>query len=155
MVPTAKRDEQYMHEALKEAQRALDVGEKPIGAVVAHRAQIIARAFHQTKTLRDPTAHAAMIAITQAANALQSDRLESAVLYVTQEPCAMCTGAVLLSGVARLVFGADDLKQGCCGSVANLPAFEQLNRKLIVTKGILASECSAILRKSAVKARSI
>ena len=155
MLPTAKRDEQYMREALKEAQRASETGEKAVGAVVVHRAQVIARAHHQTKTLRDPTAHAAVIAITQAANALHSDRLEGAVLYVTQEPCAMCAGAVLLSGVARLAFGAEDVKQGCCGSVANLPAYEQLNRKLSVTKGILSSECSAILRKSTVKARSI
>ena len=154
MIQTAKRDEQYMREALKEAQRAVETGEKAVGAIVVHRAQIIARATHQTKTLRDPTAHAAIIAITQAANALQSERLESATLYVTQEPCAMCAGAVLLSGVTRLVFGADDVKQGCCGSVANLPAYEQLNRKLSVTKGILASECSAILRKSAVRART-
>ena len=153
MVPTAKRDEQYMREALKEAQRASETGEKAVGAVIVHRAQVIARAHHQTKTLRDPTAHAAVIAITQAANALQSDRLESAVLYVTQEPCAMCAGAALLSGVARLVFGAEDAKQGCCGSVDNLPAYEQLNRKLSVTKGMLALECAALLRKPAVKAK--
>ena len=153
MVPAAKRDEQYMREALKEAQRASETGEKAVGAVIVHRAQVIARAHHQTKTLRDPTAHATVIAITQAANALQADRLEQAVLYVTQEPCAMCTGAVLLSGVARLAFGAEDVKQGCCGSVANLPGYEQLNRKLSVTRGILAVECAALLRKPSVKAK--
>ena len=92
----AKIDEQYMREALKEAERALAAKDRPIGAVIVHQGQILARAHHQVKLLRDPTAHATIIAITQAANAVQSDQLPEAVVYVTQEPCAMCTGALLL-----------------------------------------------------------
>ena len=152
-IMTTKLDEQHMHEALKEAERGLGAREKPIGSVVVQRARVIARAHHQTKTLRDPTAHAAIIAITQAANTIQSDRLEDATLYVTQEPCCMCLGAILLSGITRLVFGADDVKQGVCGSVVDLPANERLNRKLSVVKGVLAPECLALLRKASVSTR--
>ena len=148
-----KLDDQYMREALKEAERALEAREKPVGAVVVHRTRVIARAHHQTKTLRDPTAHAAIIAITQAANALQSDQLTHASLYVTQEPCCMCIGAILLSGVDRLVVGTVDVKQGACGSVINVPANERLNRKLSVVKGVLESECAAMVRKAAVTPR--
>ena len=150
---TTKLDEQYMQEALKEAEQGLSTREKPIGAVVVHRARIIARAHHQTKTLRDPTAHAAIIAITQAANALDSAQLSDTSLYVTQEPCCMCVGAVLLSGISRLVIGADDLKQGACGSAIDLPSNERLNRRLTVPKGVLAGECAAILRKAPVGPR--
>ena len=150
---TTKRDEQHMREALKEAEAAFGSREKPIGAIIVHKTRVIARAHHQTKTLHDPTAHAAIIAITQAANALQSDQLTNTTLYVTQEPCCMCIGAVLLSGVSRLVFGAEDVKQGACGSAADLPANERLNRKLIVTKGLLAAECAAVLRRATASTR--
>ncbi len=144
-----KIDEQFMREALKEAERALANREKPVGAVVVYKSRLIARAHHQAKTLRDPTAHAAMIAITQAANALEADQLNQTTLYITQEPCCMCIGAVLLSGMDRLVLGAEDPKGGACGSAVDIPSNERLNRKLTVTKGILASECTAILRKVA------
>ena len=115
-----KPDEQHMREALKEAEQALTSRDRPVGAVIVHKGQMIARAHHQVKLLRDPTAHAAIIAITQAANALQSDQLPEATVYVTKEPCAMCVGALLLSGIARLVFGSLDSKQGACGSVIDL-----------------------------------
>ncbi len=149
-----KLDEEYMREALKEAERGLATREKPVGAVVVHRTHIIARAHHQMKTLRDPTAHAAMIAVTQAANALQSEQLTNTSLYVTQEPCCMCMGAVLLSGISRLVMGTVDVKQGACGSVVDLAGNERLNRKLSVIKGVLAAECAAMLRKATVAART-
>jgi len=110
---------------------------------------VVAKARHQVKLLRDPTAHAAIIAITQAANALQSDQLPEATIYVTQEPCAMCVGAILLSGAARLVFGAADPKRGACGSAVDLTSNERLNRRLTVTKEILAGECHLLLRKAA------
>ena len=148
-----KLDEEYMREALKEAERALGTREKPVGAVIVHKTRVIARAYHQIKTLRDPTAHAAIIAITQAANALQSEQLNNTTLYVTQEPCCMCVGAILLSGIRRLVVGTDDVKQGACGSVIDIPSNERLNRRLTVSKGVLASECSAILRKATVGVR--
>lgn len=150
---TTKVDEEYMREALKEAEAALAGREKPVGAVIAQKTRLIARAHHQTKMLKDPTAHAAIIAITQATNALQSEQLAQTTLYVTQEPCPMCAGAILLSGISRLVFGAEDVKQGACGSVIDLPGNERLNRKLSVTRGVLASECAVLLRKSAVTAR--
>ena len=149
-----KIDEAYMREALKEAERSLEGREKPVGAVAVHRARVIGRAHHQTTMLKDPTAHAAIIAITQAANALQADRLTRATLYVTQEPCCMCLGAVLLSGISRLVIGAEDPKQGACGSVVDLPGNERLNRKLTVVKGVLAGECASMLRKAPVSVRS-
>jgi len=149
-----KLDEQYIREALKEAQDALKAREKPVGAVVVQRSRVIGRAHHQTKALRDPTAHAAIIAITQAANTVESEQLANATLYVTQEPCCMCVGAMLLGGINRLVFGADDVKQGACGSAIDLPANERLNRKLTVTRGVLAGDCAAILRKSTVGSRA-
>jgi len=149
-----KLDEQYMREALKEAEDALLAREKPVGAVIIQRTRLVARAHHQTKTLRDPTAHAAIIAITQAANALQSEQLAGTTLYVTQEPCCMCIGAILLSGVGRLVIGADDPRHGACGSVIDIPANERLNKKLALTRGVLLAECSSILRKGTVGARA-
>ena len=149
-----KIDEDFMREALKEAERALEGREKPVGAVVIHRTRVIGRAHHQTKMLKDPTAHAAIIAITQAANALQTDQLPAAALYVTQEPCCMCLGAVLLSGIDKLVIGAEDAKQGACGSIVDLPGNERLNRKLTVVKGVLAGECASLLRKAPVSTRT-
>ena len=149
-----KVDEQYMREALKEAERALAAKDRPIGTVIVHQGQVIARAHHQVKLLRDPTAHATVIAITQAANALQSDQLPETVVYVTQEPCAMCTGALLLSGVAKVVFGADDPKRGACGSVVDLTSNERINRRLIVVRDVLAGECRALLRKATASAQT-
>ena len=151
---TGKPDEQYMQEALKEAEQALASRDRPVGAVIVSQGRVIARAHHQVKLLRDPTAHAAIIAITQAANALQSDQLPEAVVYVTQEPCAMCAGALLLSGVARLVFGATDPKAGACGSVIDVTSNERLNRRLVVVKEVLAGECHALLRKATASAQA-
>ena len=149
---TIKPDEQYMHEALREAEQALASRDRPIGAVVIAQGRVIARAHHQVNLLRDPTAHAVVIAITQAANALQSDQLTEAVIYATQEPCSMCVGAVLLSGAARLVIGAADSKQGACGSVVDLTSNERLNRRLTVVRDVLAGECHALLRRATAAA---
>jgi tRNA(adenine34) deaminase len=143
-----------MREALKEAEEALRSKDRPVGAVIVREGQVIARAHHQVKLLRDPTAHAGIIALTQAANALQSDQLPEAVVYITQEPCAMCVGALLLSGAARLVYGATDLKRGACGSVIDLTSNEQLNRRLTVTRDVLAGECAALLRKATAGVRT-
>ena len=146
---TSKPDEQYMREALKEAEQALASKDRPVGAVIVNQGHVVARARHQVKLLRDPTAHAAIIAITQAANALQSDQLPEATVYVTQEPCAMCVGALFLSGAARLVYGATDPKRGACGSAIDLTSQERLNRRLTVVRDVLAGECAALLRKAA------
>jgi tRNA(adenine34) deaminase len=148
-----KVDEQYMREALKEAERALAAKDRPIGCVIVHQGQVLARAHHQVKLLRDPTAHATIIAITQAANALQSDQLPEAVVYVTQEPCAMCTGALLLSGAAKVVFGAEDQKRGACGSVMDITNNERINRRLVVVRDVLSGECYALMRKASANAQ--
>ena len=150
---TVKPDEQFMREALKEAEQALHSRDLPIGAVIVHNGQVIGRALHQVKLLRDPTAHATVIAITQAANALQSDQLPEVTVYVTQEPCPMCVGALLLSGAARVVFGAADPKRGACGSAVDLTSNERLNRRLVVVKDVLAGECHALLRKATAGSR--
>jgi len=150
-----KVDEQYMREALKEAEQALASSkDQPIGAVIVHSGRVIARAHHQVRLLRDPTAHATVIAITQAANALQSDQLSEAIVYVTQEPCAMCVGALFLSGVSRVVLGAPDPKRGACGSVVDLTGHERLNRRLVVVKEVLTGECHALLRKAMARAEA-
>jgi tRNA(adenine34) deaminase len=149
---TEKPDEQYMREALREAEQALASKDRPVGAVIIHQGHVVARARHQVKLLRDPTAHAVVIAITQAANALQSDQLDGAVAYVTQEPCAMCVGALLLGGIERIVFGAADPKRGACGSVVDLTSNERLNRRLTVVRDILTGDCHALLRKATVSA---
>ena len=138
-------DEHYMHEALKEAQRACEEDEVPIGAVVVHRGRLIARAHNQTRRLKDPTAHAEMIAITQAANALQDERLTDCRLYTTIEPCTMCAGAMVWARVARLIYGAADLKAGACGSIINVLANERLNHHVDVTAGIAADAAGALM----------
>lgn len=145
---TASTDERYMREALKEAEQALRSRDLPVGAVIVSHGRVIAKAHHQVKLLRDPTAHALLIAITQAANTLQSDQLPETTVYVTQEPCAMCVGALLLSGVARLVFGAADPRRGACGSVIDVTRNEQLNRRMTIVKEVLAGECHLLLRKA-------
>jgi tRNA(adenine34) deaminase len=149
-----KLDEQYMKDALKEAEQALASKDRPIGTVIVHQGRVIARAHHQVKLLRDPTAHATVIAITQAANALQSDQMPDATVYITQEPCPMCVGAVLLCGAARLVIGALDPKYGAAGSVVDLTNNERYNRRLTVTKDVLAGECYALIRKGAANAHA-
>src|SRR3989338_1931720 len=143
-----KPDEQYMREELKEEEQELASSDRPIGVMTVNQGQVIARAHHQVRLLRDPTAHATVISITQAANALQSDQMPDAVIYVTQEPCAMCVGAVLLSGALRLVFGASDPKTGACGSVVDLTSNERLNRRLELVGDVLAGDCYALLRKA-------
>lgn len=138
--------ERFMAEALKEAERAREEGEVPVGAVIVHNDRIIARAHNQREVLKDPTAHAEMIAITQAAEALQNWRLEGTTIYVTLEPCAMCAGAIVLARIPRLVIGADDPKAGACGSVFDIPSEPRLNHRVEVLRGVMESEASALLR---------
>jgi len=139
------KDERWMREALRVAQAALDADEVPVGCVIVHEDRIIGRAHNQRETLRDPTAHAEMIALTQAAAALETWRLEGCTLYVTLEPCAMCAGAMVLGRVDRLVYGATDPKAGAVESVFRLLGEPRLNHKVEVTSGVLAAECGEIL----------
>jgi tRNA(adenine34) deaminase len=144
---TEPDDEAFMAEALKEAEKALEAGEVPVGAVIVHQGRIIARAHNQRETLRDPTAHAEMIALTQAASALDRWRLTGCTLYVTLEPCTMCAGAMVLARLDRLVFGAEDPKAGAVGSLYNVPRDMRLNHRLEVTSGVLAAASGEILQR--------
>lgn len=135
-----------MKEALKEATQAYDEDEVPVGAVIVYNNKIIARAHNQIKRLKDPTAHAEIIAITQAANSLQNERLLDTHIYVTIEPCAMCAGAIILARIKHLIFGASDPKAGACGSVVDLLSNERLNHHVQATKGILAKDCAQLLK---------
>ena len=142
-----------MREAIKQAHQALKEDEVPIGAVIIHEGKIIAKAHNQVETLKDPTAHAEMIAITQAANYLSSKWLYDCKLYVTIEPCAMCAGALVLSRINRIYFGAFDPKAGACGSVCNLVAHDRLNHRIEVSGGFMAQECGQLLSEFFQKKR--
>ena len=137
----------YMKQALAEARKAFDEDEVPVGAVIVHRDEIIARAHNQIKTLRDPTAHAEMIAITQAAAYLKNERLNDCSLYVTIEPCAMCVGAAVLSRLKRIIFGANDSKTGVCGSAMDLTKPGLFNHTLEIVSGIMEPECRAVIQE--------
>jgi tRNA(adenine34) deaminase len=139
------RDLVFMQEALKQAVQAGQQDEVPVGAVIVKDDQIIARAHNQVELLNDPTAHAEMIAVTQAANTLKMKWLNDCTLYVTLEPCSMCAGALVLARIDRICFGASDPKAGACGSVVNIADHEQLNHRVTVTSGVMAEQCSRIL----------
>ncbi len=148
-----KIDEVYMSEALKEAHKAFEKDEVPVGAVIVYKGKIIARAHNQIKLLKDPTAHAEMIAITQAASYLGNERLLNTSVYVTIEPCAMCSGALVLGRVKRLVYGADDPKTGGAGSVFNIVNNKKLNHRMEVKKGVLEKDCAGLLKEFFKKKR--
>lgn len=137
--------ERYMGYAIREATRAMEAGEVPVGCVIVHDNQIIAKAHNQRETLQDPTAHAEVIAITAAAAALGSWRLENTQMYVTLEPCPMCAGAIILSRIQAVYFGASDPKGGCCGSLMNLLEDDRFNHQPEVHPGLMAEECGAML----------
>lgn len=143
-----------MQEALKAAKRAQEADEVPVGAVIVHNKQIIAKAHNQVELLKDPTAHAEMIAITQAANALSSKWLQGCTLYVTLEPCSMCAGAMVLARLDRVCFGAFDPKTGASGSLINVLQHPQMNHRPEVRTGVYAEDCSAILTEYFQKKRS-
>lgn len=146
MTPEEAVDEKLMREAIRLAERAREAGEVPVGALIVHAGRVIARAHNQVETLHDATAHAEMIAITQAAEALENWRLEGADLYVTLEPCPMCAGALVNSRVSRIVYGADDPVAGACGSVFNIVNEKRLNHRIPVVKGVLSDPCGALLK---------
>jgi tRNA(adenine34) deaminase len=135
-----------MRQALKEAEKAYDAGELPVGAVIVFENRIIAKGYNQVETLKDPTAHAEIIAITSAASYLSSKVLLGCSMYVTLEPCSMCAGAIVLSKMENLYFGAFDSKSGACGSVLNITNNRSLNHQLSVSGGILDAECAGLLK---------
>ncbi|MDH7516076.1 MAG: tRNA adenosine(34) deaminase TadA [Bacteroidota bacterium] len=138
--------ERWMEAALREAQRAYDEDEVPVGAVVVFRERIIGKGHNQTERLNDPTAHAEILAITAAANALNSRRLEECTLYVTLEPCPMCAGAIVLARIPILVFGTYDPKAGACGTLYNIVEDRRLNHTVHVIPGVLDDRCSILLK---------
>jgi len=146
-------EEIYMKEALRQAARAGEADEVPIGAIIVHDNKIIAKAHNQVELLKDPTAHAEMIAITQATNFLQSKWLQDCTLYVTIEPCSMCTGALVLARIRRVVYGASDEKTGACGTIANIAQHPKLNHRIDVSGGLLQTECGAIVSEFFQKKR--
>jgi len=140
-----KTDEYFMKEALKEAIKAYDNKEVPVGAVIVYENRIIARAYNQVELLRDPTAHAEMIAITQASEALGSWRLLNTKMYVTLEPCPMCAGAIQLARIPKLIYGAVDPKKGACGSLLNIVTDKRFNHQVEVVSGVMEKDCGALL----------
>jgi len=146
MISTTEKDTAYMRLALEQARRAAALGEVPIGAVLERDGQILAHAHNFRETWQDPTAHAEIVAIREAATQSGSWRLADTTLYVTLEPCAMCIGAIILARIPRLVFGAVDPKAGACGSVLNVPAERRLNHRVEVIGGILEQESQKLLQ---------
>jgi tRNA(adenine34) deaminase len=139
-------DDYFMGEALRQAARAREADEVPVGAVVVREGKIIARAFNQVELLKDATAHAEMLALTQAEQAVGDWRLVDCTLYVTKEPCPMCAGAIVHTRLARVVFGAGDPKGGAAGGAMNLLQFPTLNHRCEITSGVREMECRALLK---------
>ena len=140
-------DERYMREAVKEAARAAEEGEVPVGAVIVKDGRIVARAHNRIEAARRSSAHAEMLALGAAEEALGAKWLTGATMYVTLEPCSMCAGAMVLARISRLVIGADDPKTGACGSLYNIAGDGKLNHRIEITRGVMAGECSALLKE--------
>lgn len=136
----------FMAEALKEAKKALEKNEVPIGAVIVHKGKVIARGHNLRETTLDPLGHAEIVAIKKAAKKLGAWRLSDTVLYVTLEPCLMCMGAIINSRIPRLVFGALDPKAGACGSLYNVSEDKRLNHRVAVTAGVCEADASKMLK---------
>ncbi len=147
--------EQWMRAALDEARTAFDAGEVPIGAVIVREDRIIAAARNEREALNDPTAHAEMIAITQAAQALGSWRLLDCALYVTLEPCPMCAGAIVQARIPRVLYGAPDPKAGACHTLFQITGDVRLNHQAVVVGGILKDESRALLQEFFARQRSL
>lgn len=139
-------DHYFMGEALRQANKAYEAEEVPVGAVIVREGRIIARAFNQVELLKDATAHAEMLALTAAEQAAGDWRLNDCTLYVTKEPCPMCAGAIVHVRVGRVVFGAPDPKAGCAGSALNLLQFATFNHRCEITSGVREAECRGLLR---------
>jgi tRNA(adenine34) deaminase len=139
-------DELFMKEALKEAYKAYEINEVPIGAVIVRNGEIVGRGYNQKETLKDATLHAEISAIKDACKNLGGWRLPGCTMYVTLEPCAMCAGALVNARVENLVVGTRDLKTGACGSVLNIVQMDNLNHQIDVRFGMLEEECTAIIK---------
>jgi tRNA(adenine34) deaminase len=149
-----KPHEYYMREALKEAAKAFTEDEVPVGAVIVSEGKVIARGHNQVERLKDPTAHAEMLALTSATNLLNTKWLNGATLYVTIEPCSMCAGALILARVKDVCFGAKDPKTGACGSAVNIIQNKKLNHRIKIKSGILEKEAAILLKDFFKKKRA-
>tara|TARA_B100000678_G_C18161315_1_gene483163 strand:+ start:404 stop:892 length:489 start_codon:yes stop_codon:yes gene_type:complete len=145
--PSRKNHSAWMNEALRLAGKAYREGEIPVGAVIVQKNKIIGRGYNQRERLKDPTAHAEILAITAAAGTLENWRLTDCTLYVTKEPCPMCAGAIINSRMRLLVFGAYDEEKGCCGSLYQLCGDRRLDSKTAVKGGVEEEKCTAILQE--------
>lgn len=139
-------DETYMKLAIKEAYKAFSAYEVPVGAIIVSNNKIIGRGYNKRETLKDPTAHAEILAIKEASEFLGGWRLLDSTMYVTVEPCAMCAGAIINSRIERLVIGTMDPKMGCCGSIINLADNPEFNHRVNITTGILQGESSKLMK---------
>lgn len=144
----------YMQEALDQAQEAAEAGEVPVGAVIVRDGQIIAKAHNMTEQMKDPTAHAEILAIRQAAKALGGWRLTGCQMFVTTEPCSMCAGAIVWARIEKLYIGTMDPKAGACGSVFNIPQEEKLNHRVEIENGLMEEECSQLMKTFFKKIRN-
>ncbi|MFN0196722.1 MAG: tRNA adenosine(34) deaminase TadA [Planctomycetaceae bacterium] len=152
---TPMRHETWMQQAFLQAQDAFAEGEVPVGAVIVHRGRIIAAAHNQRETLQDPTAHAEMVAITQAAQALESWRLTECILYVTLEPCPMCAGAIVQARIPYVVYGTSDPKAGACHTLYQITDDPRLNHRSVVIAGVMQNECREILQMFFAQQRAL
>ena len=143
----------WMKLAFREAEKAYERGEVPIGAVVVNNGQIIGRGYNQCESLNDPTAHAEIIAITSATNTIKNWRLENCSLYVTKEPCPMCAGALINSRIEMVIFGMYDEKEGCCGSLYQLCRDPRFKHQLAVKGGVMENSCRLIMQEFFKKQR--
>ena len=139
-------DEYFMTEALKEAQKAFDIDEVPIGAVIEHKGEIIGRGYNRRNTEKNPLMHAEIIARNEAAKVIGDWRIEDCTMYVTVEPCPMCSGAIVQARIPKVVFGTHNAKAGCGGSIINLLQMEKLNHRCEVVSGIMEDECRDMMK---------
>lgn len=140
-------DEKYMKAALKEASKALALGEVPIGCVIVHEGKIIGRGYNRRNTDKNTLAHAEITAIRKASKKIGDWRLEGCTLYVTLEPCQMCSGAIVQARIPRVVMGCMNPKAGCAGSILNILDMPEFNHQVCVTRGVLETQCSSILKE--------
>jgi tRNA(adenine34) deaminase len=147
-------DQSYMREALRMAEKARQADEVPVGAVVVREGKVIARAYNQVELLKDATAHAEMLALTQAEAAMNDWRLTDCDLYVTKEPCVMCAGAIVHTRIRRIIFGCADPRSGGAGGIINLLQHPALNHHCQITAGVLENECASILQEFFRKKRA-
>ncbi len=149
----SKEDERLMRLAIEQAQIAEENGDVPIGAVIVYQEQVIGKAYNQRQQLQDPTAHAEIIALTQAAAFMENWHLNGCTMYVTLEPCPMCAGALVLSRMDRLCYGCSDPKSGACGSLYNIVQDQRLNHRVEVISGVMEEQCRQQLQKFFAKRR--